>query len=164
MIDQSNLRILSFPVDDDALRGEVERALASLPSNGLTPAALEAALRHCYRSVQVRARNPLGGYADEPSLVWYVYRDGRIRRPNESLDRVYAILAAARVTRRSSEALLGAARQTARRASQSLSGRRPEAGPDEGIDFEPAAATNGQRARDAVPDRDRRGSDGGIPG
>src|SRR4051812_31565394 len=113
MTDRSNVRILSFPVDDDALRAEVERALAVLPATGATAAELETALRPWYRSVQVRARNPLGGYADEPSEVWYVYRDGRIRRRNESLDRVYAVLATARSTRRSSEELLAAARRTA---------------------------------------------------
>ncbi|HEY8438741.1 MAG TPA: hypothetical protein VIK65_09035 [Candidatus Limnocylindrales bacterium] len=83
---RTNLRVLVFPPDDVALRHEVDRALAEVTANVPEPrqmAALTERLRTWYRSIQIRQREPLGGYDDDPTTVWYVYRDGRIRARNE---------------------------------------------------------------------------------
>ena len=57
------------PADDRAFVGEVERLMES----GATEAAeLERRLRTSYPSAVVRPRD----LANEPFVVWYVYRDG----------------------------------------------------------------------------------------
>lgn len=83
---RTNLRVLVFPSDDVALRHEVDRALAEVVATVPEPrqmAALTERLRTWYRSIQIRQRQPLGGYDDDPTTVWYVYRDGRIRARND---------------------------------------------------------------------------------
>jgi hypothetical protein len=116
---RTNLRVLVFPPDDVALRHEVDRALAEVVSTVPEPrqmAALTERLRTWYRSVQVRQREPLAGYDDDPTRVWYVYRDGRIRAKNEGLERLYGAMAVARDTYRSTERALQDARVATRRA------------------------------------------------
>src|SRR5919112_4592985 len=165
MPDRLNLRVLVFPADDLPLRGEVERALQDLSrgditASDLTPETLETRLRPWYRSVQVRIRDPLGGYADEPTVVWYVYRDGRIRRRNEPLDGLYSALADARSTTRMSEHVIAEVTSTIRRE-----GFVVEPGPDpaevsEDRDPPPPAAGPvlepvGGAVRDRRPDADQ---------
>ncbi|HET9615006.1 MAG TPA: hypothetical protein VFP22_09350 [Candidatus Limnocylindrales bacterium] len=91
MDDRSNLRVLVFPADDVALRHEVEATVATLP-DGLPESAMAATvqerLRHWYRSVEVRPRDPLAGYEDDPTHVWYVYRDGSPAAGSPTLDRL----------------------------------------------------------------------------
>ena len=50
----------------------VDAANAAVTPDGMTPSALQRALRPAYPSVLVRARD----LSNEPALVWYVYRDG----------------------------------------------------------------------------------------
>src|SRR4051794_20483252 len=106
-------RVLVFPADDVALRREVEAALvatdAALPEDARI-AAVEKHLRTWYRSVQIRTRDPFGGYPDDPTPVWYVYRDGRIRHRNPGLERLYAAIGDARETIRLSESAIESAR------------------------------------------------------
>ena len=111
--------MLVFPPDDVPLRHEVDRALAEILPTVPEPrqmAALTDRLRTWYRSVQVRQRDALAGYDDDPTSVWYVYRDGRVRARNERLERLYGAMAAARDTIRLSERALDDSRSAAGRA------------------------------------------------
>jgi hypothetical protein len=143
---RTNLRVLVFPPDDVALRHEVDRALSEVLATTPEPrqmAELTERLRTWYRSIQIRQREPLAGYDDDPTCVWYVYRDGRIRARTERLERLerlYAAMAAARVTVRASENALDKARDSARRGTRAAgSGRgdvqataRPAGGDESG--------------------------------
>ena len=116
---RQNVRVLVFPADDVALRREVDKALQDLPGNLPEPdvlAALASALKPWYRAIQIRVREDLAGYDDDPTRVWYIYRDGRIRRRNEQLEQLYGALAGARDTVRSSQRVLEETRSVARRA------------------------------------------------
>jgi hypothetical protein len=110
MTDRTPIRVLVFPPDDAALRREVDHAMhGSSIDERADPTELEAELRPWYRSVQVRQRDALGGYDDDPTRVWYVYRDGRIRGRNDGLERLYGAMAQARDTcRLSAEAMRSA--------------------------------------------------------
>jgi hypothetical protein len=65
--------------------------------------------------------------------VWYVYRDGRVRRPHPSLERLYASLAVARTTCEASERAIAGARTVARSAGYGDEARPVDA-------FEPVIA------------------------
>jgi hypothetical protein len=143
MNDRSTLRVMIFPGDDIALRHEVDRALGeideALPEAGQI-SELQDRLRRWYRLLTVRTRDTLGGYEDDPTHVWYVYRDGRIRNRHETLERLYLALADARATLRTSESVLHNARTGSRRAGHP--DRRPM--PDA---FEPVASARRTRTR-----------------
>jgi hypothetical protein len=127
---RQNVRVLVFPADDVALRREVDKALQDLPENLPEPdvlAALASALKRWYRAIQIRVREDLAGYDDDPTRVWYIYRDGRIRRRNEALEGLYGAMAGARDTIRSSERVLEETRSIARRAGY----RDPLADPEQ---------------------------------
>jgi hypothetical protein len=112
---RSNLRLVVFPVADEAFREDVEAAVKRIPdelTDELARTHAEADLKHWYRSLQIRERDDLGGYPDDPIRVWYVYRDGRVRRQNPIRDRLYDALATARSTRTTSEDAIASARRT----------------------------------------------------
>ena len=116
---RSNLRLLVFPVDDESLRRDVDAAVRRLPedlSEADARAAVQHDLRRWYRSLSIHERDALGGYPDDPARVWYVYRDGRVRRHDAQLDRLYVALANARLTCASSEAAVAGAQAAARAA------------------------------------------------
>ena len=128
---RTNLRVLVFPADDLALRHEVDRALADVLATVPEPrqiAALTERLQRWYRSIQIRQRETLAGYDDDPMIVWYVYRDGRIRVRNEGLEHLYGAMATARDTYRSTERALDASREAASNA-----GYRQPAGSGTGV-------------------------------
>jgi hypothetical protein len=130
LTDRSSVHVLVFPADDVALRAEFHRAFAEVSADlpeARQIADIEDRLRRWYRSVEIRPRDPLGGYDDDPTPVWYVYRDGRIRARNERLERLYGALATARTTVRASEDAIGQARDVARRARYSEHEPVPEA-------------------------------------
>jgi hypothetical protein len=120
LTDRSSVHVLVFPAEDVTLRGEIHAALADIPPDVSEANQIEHVqdqLRRWYRSIEIRPRDPLGGYEDDPTRVWYVYRDGRIRSRSERLDRLerlYEALAAARVTVRASERAIDQARDVAR--------------------------------------------------
>ena len=96
-----NLRFVVFPSDDPALSHDVGDAIRRLPealADDVARANAEHDLRRWYRSLVIHERDTFGAYPDDPTTVWYVYRDGRVRRPNDRLDRLYAALADARTT------------------------------------------------------------------
>jgi hypothetical protein len=122
---RSNLRLLVFPVTDSALRDEVHEAVARVSDelpNDIARLQVERDLRRWYRSLQIRERDDLGGYPDDPIRVWYVYRDGRVRRQNPVRDRLYDALATARTTRITSEGAIDSARRTATEAGFDVAG------------------------------------------
>ena len=111
-------RVLVFPADDLALRREVEAALAA--TDGALPedariAAIERHLRTWYRSLRIRTRDPFGGYPDDPTPVWYVYRDG-----NPGLERLYVAMGQARETIRLSQHAVNSAQEMLRIAGVTL--------------------------------------------
>jgi hypothetical protein len=127
-----NLRLLVFPVEDHVLREDVGAAIDRLPdglSDDLARATAQGDLRTWYRSLEIRERDPLGGYAEDPAHVWYVFRDGRVRNPNPSLERLYLAMASARKTYRSSEVAIAAAWDAARSAGYSRPAAPAEAPP-----------------------------------
>ena len=73
--------LVTNPADDEGFRSH---ALAALYPNA-TPEGFETHLRRRYPNVVVRAR----GLAEEPFVVWYVYREGRWipRAPDRSVPR-----------------------------------------------------------------------------
>jgi hypothetical protein len=133
LTDRSSVHVLVFPAEDITLRGEIHAALADIPADLPETRQIEHVqdqLRRWYRSIEIRPRDPLGGYEDDPTRVWYVYRDGRIRGRSERLDRLehlYAALAAARLTVRASEHALDQAREAARLGRYSEQSAVPEA-------------------------------------
>jgi hypothetical protein len=133
LTDRSSVHVLVFPAEDVTLRGEIHAALADIPADLPETRQIEHVqdqLRRWYRSIEIRPRDPLGGYEDDPTRVWYVYRDGRIRGRSERLDRLehlYAALAAARLTVRASEHALDRAREAARLGRYSEQSAVPEA-------------------------------------
>ena len=109
MTDRPTLHLVVFPRSDAALRRDVETALrdvGSSPEERTTAKLVERRLRRVYRNIQVHPRDSLGGYDDDPTAVWYVYRDGRVRSPSELRERLYAVLAEARETRDATERAL----------------------------------------------------------
>ena len=119
MIDRSNLRVLVFPADDVALIHEVRATMARVPQNLPETAqirAVEQELRRWYRTLQIRPRETLAGYDDDPVRVWYVYRDGRIRARKAELERLYRAMATARETERESELAIETARRLVEKA------------------------------------------------
>lgn len=140
---RSNLRLLVFPVDDEGLRRDVEATVDRLPDD-LSPSAAremaQAELRRWYRSLSIRERDTLGGYPDDPAVVWYVYRDGRVRRQKPELDRLYRALAAARTTCETSEAAVERAQTAARAAGYVVKASRFRA-------LEPTSAVRGDPDR-----------------
>ena len=132
-----NLRVVVFPSDDATLRADADAAIDRLPAaltNELARSAAERELRQWYRSMSIHVRDALGGYPDDPSVVWYVYRDGRIRTADPRLERLYAALAVARTVCHGSELAIDRARATARAAGY------PERAESRAAGFEPVVA------------------------
>jgi len=113
------LRVVVFPSDDSVLNRDVHDVLRRLPAaltSDLARTAVERELRHWYRSLTIHERDAFGAYPDDPTVVWYVYRDGRVRRHNPSLERLHTALGVARTTCADSERALTNARGAARSA------------------------------------------------
>ena len=146
MHDRRNVRVLVFPADDAALRGEVEHTLDRLPEGGSDDQQVEtlrAELRPWYRSLSVHVRDSFGGYDGDPVPTWYVYRDGRVRRPDARLERLYRAIAVARETCRSSETAIATSLSVAELAGFRDAVRRPApSGPE--------AVTAARRDREEV--------------
>jgi hypothetical protein len=130
-----------FPATDRGLARDVLDAVDAQPE-GLGDeelrAGIQTLLRRWYRSAVVVAGDDFGRI--ESSLTtWYVYRDGKIRRPNERLDRLYGSLASARQTERDTEATLEASRSAAEAA---------------GFSREPSEIRRQQKAEEAAVSKD----------
>jgi hypothetical protein len=137
MTHRNAVQVHVFPAGDAALLREVERALADLDETRPErdqKAFVESSLRRWYRTVSIRTRDSIGGYPDDPTIVWYVYRDGRIRRHNPARDRLYAAMGAAIETCRDSESAISAARAVASFAGFGADGTQGEERPEVGDD------------------------------
>jgi len=114
---QTRLRLVAFPHNDAAFREDVERALERLseevPDEERRDRVLND-LRRLYRAVQIVAQNELAQHDSLAVRTWYVYRDGRIRRPDPDRERLYAALATARRTYDASQTAMADARAAAR--------------------------------------------------
>jgi hypothetical protein len=107
-----------FPETDTHLGREIRKAYCSAPeslSDAARIAFVEAALRSTYRLMSIRSQHPLGR-TPGADRVWYVFRDGGVRRSNAQLDRLYGALATARDLRQRTIGSIESACDTARDA------------------------------------------------
>jgi hypothetical protein len=122
-----------FPADDSFVR-DLRRAAASASAAraaadselvGLRD-ALVAALRAWYPLVALHEREDLASLTRR-EIVWYLFRDGRVRAQHEASDRLHHALAAARDTAALTDEAMDDAEATLRLADQPR--RRPVGGP-----------------------------------
>jgi hypothetical protein len=114
-----DLRLLSFPSSDATFRDDVRRAGDALDedmSDEEGHRALLEALRPRYRSIEIVTQDHLAQHELLPIRVWYVFRDGRVRPPNDRRERLYEAMASARRTIDGSLSALADARSVARAA------------------------------------------------
>lgn len=117
------IEIRIFPAKDDVFRRAVDSAINEMKdvddrdANAFR-AVVERHLRRHYRNVQIHERDGLGTLL-ESNVVWYVYRDGRVRNDDERRDRLYEALSRAR------SAIADSERAMERSASADEKARRP---------------------------------------
>jgi len=149
--DQRPIVVRSFPASDrefaDATGDALQDARVQRSDAATLREVVERRLRGSYRNARIRVQDELADLGMQ-EIVWYAYRDGRIRDNDPSRERFYAAVATARRTIRESEAAIEHARSVSRGAgfeddtveAHQLddAGRdagpdaRPDAGPDEG--------------------------------
>jgi hypothetical protein len=115
----NDLRLLSFPSSDATFREDVRRAGEALVedmSDEQGHSVIVEQLRHRYRSVEVVTQDNLAQHELLPIRVWYIFRDGRVRPPNDRRERLYVAMAAARRTIDVSRTAMADARSVARAA------------------------------------------------
>ena len=94
------LELRTFPPGDQQFKGEVERAGAQRgvvadEKEGIDPAELVGLMRSHYPNVSVHTASELGSLATT-RVVWYVFRDSRVRPDDWRRERLYEALARAR--------------------------------------------------------------------
>ena len=122
-----NLKI--YPRSDLGFEREVRDAIARLAKAMADEDALRQAiltdLHQVYRAASITVQQPLASL--EPGeRTWYVFRDGRLRRDDEHLDRLYDALTEARRLHRETAIALERAVTTA--AAAGFGDRRREDG------------------------------------
>jgi hypothetical protein len=114
-----HLRLRTFPASDHAFADEVRRVLAAEAETVRDEETLReatiAGLRRWYRSVAIVVQDDVARM-DPDTRLWYVYRDGKLRRLNPELERLYGALDSARRIERESDLILNDAAATARSA------------------------------------------------
>jgi hypothetical protein len=117
--DQRPIIVRSFPASDrefaDAAGVALEGAQADSDDLATLRAVVERRLCETYPNARVHAQDELAGLAIQ-DVVWYAYRDGRIRSADPSRERLYTAFAAARRTVQESEAALRHAQDVTRLA------------------------------------------------
>jgi hypothetical protein len=121
------IQVHVFP-DEKRLAADVVRAADSVaPEAGsdreLSRAAVEHRLRVWYPRLVIHSRTDFAAIVPSEE-VWYVMRDGRIRRPDERIERLHAALATARDVTADADAALIRSRSIAAAAGS----RRPVRG------------------------------------
>lgn len=139
--DQRPIVVRSFPASDrefaeatgQALQqARAERAARAASEGGAAPTertqrssedadattlrdVVERRIRAAYRNARIHVQDELADLGMQ-EVVWYAYRDGRIRDSDPSRERLYAAVASARRTVRESETAIDHARRAARGA------------------------------------------------
>jgi len=105
-----------FPPQDDDFRGEVEHALSQLTAapveSAPEPRDLVALVCGHYPNVSIASRDEFGTLGST-RVVWYVFRDHRIRSDDARRERLYGALARARNMVSDSNRALGRSRSAA---------------------------------------------------
>ena len=115
MTNESSISIHAFPEDERLVQDVRRTALAMASEHASEPELrrrVEQSLRQWYPRLTISRREDFASLGPREH-VWYVLRDGRVRRPQPAIDRMYTALADARETsaawdsamRRASEAL-----------------------------------------------------------
>lgn len=108
-----------FPEDDLPYLVEASRVVASVTdAMGVSERALDAAttaLRRQYPNTVIRRREAIASFG-ELDVLWYVFRDGRLRPPDWRRERHYRALALARRTVADAQRVLLRSADIARRA------------------------------------------------
>jgi hypothetical protein len=116
------VRVQLFPTDA-TLAADVARTWASLVPDRVDDATfradLEEHLRRWYPNLSLQGQSELAAMTQEEE-VWYLFRDGRIRRESPVRDRFYGVMSSARSTR---DEVLSTMRQ-AELAAQTFGQRR----------------------------------------
>jgi len=134
--DQRPIIVRSFPASDrefaDATGDALQKARAERAEEAGRTARAESAerpdppattlhevverrIRAAYRNARIHVQDELADLGMQ-EIVWYAYRDGRIRDPDPSRERLYAAVASARRTVRESKTAIDHARRAARGA------------------------------------------------
>jgi hypothetical protein len=112
---ESSISIHAFPEDERLVQDVRRTALAMAAEHASEPELrrrVEQSLRQWYPRLTISRREDFAGLGPKEH-VWYVLRDGRVRRPQPVIDRMYTALADSRevsaawdsAMRRASEAL-----------------------------------------------------------
>ena len=115
--DRRPIVVRSFPANDrdfaDATGAAIEDAQ---PEDPVTLRdVVERRVRGSYPNARIQVQDELADLSMQ-DVVWYAYRDGRIRDADPVRERLYAAVASARRTIRESEAAIDHARMASRRA------------------------------------------------
>ena len=117
--DQRPIVVRSFPASDrdfaEATGAALLEARADEPDASTLRDVVERRLRASYRNVRISTQDELADL-NMQEIVWYAYRDGRIRETDPSRERFYAAVATARRTVRETQATLEQSRSLSRRA------------------------------------------------
>ena len=122
--DQRPIIVRSFPASDsefaeatgsalqDARAERIERTDAPEVAAPTLRDIVERRIRAAYKNARIHVQDELADLGMH-EIVWYAYRDGRIRDADPSRERLYAAVASARRTIRESEAAIDHARRAA---------------------------------------------------
>ena len=117
--DERPIVIHSFPASDQDFASATGDALADAVSRRVAPETLrevvEQGLRAAYRNARIHVQDELG-HLGAAEVIWYAYRDGRIREVDARRERLYSVVAAARRTMRESEVAMNHSREITRAA------------------------------------------------
>jgi hypothetical protein len=145
------IQVHVFP-DEKRLAADVARAADSVRDSAgsddeLSRAAVEQRLRAWYPRLVIHSRTEFAAIMPSEE-VWYVMRDGRVRRPNDRIERLHAALATARDITADADAALIRSRTIASAAGSPRAPRRgaPTATLEPEDGSEPAVG-GGQTAR-----------------
>lgn len=117
--DQWPIVVRSFPASDREFADATGTALIDARADKTDLVSLrdavESRLRLSYRNARIRVQDQLADLSLQ-EVVWYAYRDGRIRDNDPSRERFYAAVATARRTVRESQMVLEHSRSVSRGA------------------------------------------------
>ena len=99
-VDGTTVVVHVFP-DEPRFARDVQRVLLAVSPSAGTEADLRRmalrALRAWYPRVAIHPQDALAALVHAERL-WYVFRDGQVRRPNATVDRLHRVMADARET------------------------------------------------------------------